>query len=345
MLLIAICCLCVLFICSTGERLSEPERVAQWHRTQSWPPHWNEESDSYRQVMEKREKEIMQLTGADERWENWMQFIQGRMLPKFTEKGFDLVRTPPSVQAKLKAAVENGIRNWDKLPFEQGVGDSIYAFDSPKFVNLGALAWEVIEELKPLHEAWSGLKLRPTSAYGVRLYQNGSTIVMHYDKPQTHVISSIIHIAHQYDDDSEQWPIQIEDHDGNLHSVNLEEGQMLFYESAKCLHGRMKLLRGKYYGSIFVHYQPVEKDVWSYTIDDVINAVPPHWNEGVLENHGSRWAGQAITADSWVVDNAPPRVVGENVPPQNQYEGEDDVYVDFDSAEPVETQQLPDDEL
>jgi hypothetical protein len=53
------------------------------------------------------------------------------------------------------------------------------------------------------------------------------------------VISSIVHIAHEYDDDAEQWPIEIEDHDGKLHSVALEEGQMLFYESASCLHGRL----------------------------------------------------------------------------------------------------------
>jgi hypothetical protein len=88
---------------------------------------------------------------------------------------------------------------------------------------------------------------------------------------RTHVISSIIHIAHQYDDDDKPWPIEIEDHDGNLHAVNLAAGevrpdkwpvtcrynyiQQLFYESAKCLHGRMTEFRGKYYGSLFVHYQ------------------------------------------------------------------------------------------
>lgn len=324
------------FALSYGERLSEPERVELWHKTHTWPPQWNEESEGYRQVMEKREQEIMQLTGADERWENWMQYIQGRMLPKFTEKGFDVIQTPASVHAKLKAAVDEGVRNWDNLPYEQGVGDSIYADDSPKFVHLGPLAWEVIEELKPLHEAWSGLKLRPTSAYGVRLYQNGSTIVMHNDKTQTHVISSIIHIAHQYDDDSHPWPIQMEAHDGSLQSVNLQEGQMLFYESAKCLHGRMHQLRGKYYGSIFIHYEPVDKSVWGFTIEDVINAVPPHWKDGVEEEHGSRWAGQAITTDSWVVDNAPPRVTG-NSPPANQYSNEDqDVYVEYEATETVQ---------
>ena len=87
--------------------------------------------------------------------------------------------------------------------------------NEPKFVDLHGLDWEVIRELKELHEEWSGMKLRETSAYGVRLYQNGSSLVMHHDRISTHVISSIVHIAHQYDNDSVPWPIQIEDHDGN----------------------------------------------------------------------------------------------------------------------------------
>jgi hypothetical protein len=44
----------------------------------------------------------------------------------------------------------------------------------------------------------------------------------------THVISSIVHVAHEYDNDDEPWPIEIEDHDGNLHAVNLEPGQVGF---------------------------------------------------------------------------------------------------------------------
>ena len=42
----------------------------------------------------------------------------------------------------------------------------------------------------------------------------------------THVISSIVHLVHKYANDSEPWPIQIEDHDGRLHEVNLQEGQV-----------------------------------------------------------------------------------------------------------------------
>jgi hypothetical protein len=42
---------------------------------------------------------------------------------------------------------------------------------------------------------------------------------------------------------------------------------MLFYESAKCLHGRMKAFRGDYYGSIFLHYRPVDRGLWSYDVE------------------------------------------------------------------------------
>lgn len=85
--------------------------------------------------------------------------------PPFTEVGFQVVQTPPHIHAKLKAAVDAGVANWDSLPYEHGVGDSIYAYDTPKFVHIHDLAWEVIRELRPLHEAWAGgIQLRPTSA-------------------------------------------------------------------------------------------------------------------------------------------------------------------------------------
>jgi hypothetical protein len=43
----------------------------------------------------------------------------------------------------------------------------------------------------------------------------------------THVISSIVHIAHKYDNESQPWPIQIEDHYGNIESVALEPGEVI----------------------------------------------------------------------------------------------------------------------
>eukprot|EP00595_Chromulina_sp_UTEXLB2642_P001267 CAMPEP_0196764834 /NCGR_PEP_ID=MMETSP1095-20130614/6959_1 /TAXON_ID=96789 ORGANISM="Chromulina nebulosa, Strain UTEXLB2642" /NCGR_SAMPLE_ID=MMETSP1095 /ASSEMBLY_ACC=CAM_ASM_000446 /LENGTH=286 /DNA_ID=CAMNT_0042121413 /DNA_START=259 /DNA_END=1119 /DNA_ORIENTATION=- len=255
-----------------------------------------------------REQEIMNIPGSDERWENWMQFVQAQLVPTFTTQGFDVIHVPKNVYEKLRDAVLTAVEDWDNIPLE-GEVEAIYGDLPPKFVDIGELAWDTIEELKSLHEDWAGgMKLRPTSAYGVRLYQNGSSLAMHNDKIHSHVISSIIHIAHEYDNDDEPWPIQIEDHNGVLHSVALQPGEMLFYESARCLHGRMTELKGKYYGSIFVHYQPVDPRIWSYTVEDVIASVPPHWSENMPDDHGSRWAGQSITTDSRVAAGAPPRI-------------------------------------
>lgn len=148
------------------------------------------------------------------------------MVPKFTHRGFDVVPVPEHVFEKLLKVVEPALEDWDNMALE-GKVDVIYGPLLPKFVNARGVEWEIIEDLKDMHEQWAGgIELRPTSAYGIRFYQNGSSLVMHHDKIHTHVISSIIHIAHEYDNDDEPWPIQIEDHFGNFHSVSLEPGQV-----------------------------------------------------------------------------------------------------------------------
>ena len=123
------------------------------------------------------------------------------------------------------------------------------------------------------------------------------------------MISSIVHIGHEYDDDNKPWPIEIEDHNGQRHAVSLNAGEMLFYESAACLHGRRQRLRGKYYASVFVHYRPVDRSIWDFSVDDIIANVPPFWRDGVLEEHGNRFAGQGLTIDSCITEGAPPRVI------------------------------------
>lgn len=273
----------------------------------------------------------MRIPGSDERWENWVQFAQSRIVPKFTDLGFKVAAVPTHLHQQLAAVVNNAVDNWDSLEEEEGVSDAIYNVQglSPKMVSESAnlALWRrVHEELLPLHEEWSGLRLFPTSIYGVRLYQNTSSLIMHVDKPHSHVISSIVHIAHAYDNDDEPWPIEVEDTEGNLHSVVLEPGQMLFYESAKCVHGRLREFRGKYYGSIFVHYQPVSREIWPFSLLSSIESIPYYWGLGAVDEEGSRWAGQSITVDSRVAANAPPRIV--------QHEREYDEYLaaHFDAA-------------
>jgi len=65
---------------------------------------------------------------------------------------------------------------------------------------------------------------------------------------------------------------------------------------------------------VFVHYQPVDRTIWNYQPDDVIAGVPPFWRKRVVEERGSRFAGQGLTIDSCVTDGAPARVIkGEHV--------------------------------
>ena len=131
-------------------RPTEQERVALWLEKNVWPPNWQEESESYRANKIEREKEIMQIPGADERWENWMQFTQGQMVPKFTQRGFDLIDTPPEVHAKLLNAVQAAIDDIDSIPFEEDT-QAIYGDFPPKFLDITSMAWEVIEELKEVN--------------------------------------------------------------------------------------------------------------------------------------------------------------------------------------------------
>eukprot|EP01038_Epipyxis_sp_PR26KG_P015377 gene15377-20731_t len=280
---------------SVTSRPTEAERVQLWYEEGNvWPPQWQPETDAFKDKMA-------------------LRFICSRLLPRFTEKGFDLIKIPPAVYLKLKNAVDIKLKDWDNQPYENEVADTIYGPVAPKMIDLGGeLDHEVLKELQYLHEEWSNLELIPISTYGVRMYQNGSSMVMHYDKTEFHVISSIVHIAHQYDDDNEPWPIEIEDQNGDLHAVLLEEGEMLFYESAISLHGRRSALKGKYYGSLFLHYKPADKSIWNYTTEDIIAHISPHWGKGILEDHGSRWAGQAITTDSMIAAGAPERYVGVN---------------------------------
>jgi hypothetical protein len=119
----------------------------------------------------------------------------------------------------------------------------------------------VLKELKPFHEAWTGLNLVGNNAYGLRVYRNESYLNMHVDKSETHIISCILHVDHDDDPESEPWPIVIEDFQGNTNEVHLESGDMLFYESSKALHGRPRAFKGKWYSSLFVHYYPQDWDV------------------------------------------------------------------------------------
>jgi hypothetical protein len=161
------------------------------------------------------------------------------------------------VNAKLSASLRDHLATarYEDTPARQI--DVIKGDLRPKFIDQDALNREILLGLQPMFEEWAGVPLKPAIAYGLRVYQNQSSLLMHVDKIEDHVISAILHVGHAYDDDAEPWPLVIESFDGSTHAVNLAPGDLLFYESAKCMHGRPRPFKGKYYSSIFIHYLPV----------------------------------------------------------------------------------------
>ena len=43
----------------------------------------------------------------------------------------------------------------------------------------------------------------------------------------------------------EPWPLEIYDVDGTRHEVLIEPGELVYYESARCIHGRPDPMKGR----------------------------------------------------------------------------------------------------
>jgi len=109
-------------------------------------------------------------------------------------------------------------------------------------------------ELQPLAEDWSNIKLKHSATYGIRRYTNGSWLISHVDRFNTHVISAILNVDQSVDKD---WPLYILDNDGNIHKEFIMPGEMLWYESARAVHGRPDTFVGDHFDNIFIHWAPV----------------------------------------------------------------------------------------
>ena len=112
----------------------------------------------------------------------------------------------------------------------------------------------VEQGLQPLAESWAGVRLKHTYSYGVRRYTNGSWLASHVDRFNTHVISAIINLDQSV---TEPWPLFIKGNEGLAHTVVLAPGEMLWYESARAVHGRPRPLSGEFYDNVFVHFKPI----------------------------------------------------------------------------------------
>jgi hypothetical protein len=260
---------------TASAQLVEDDRLVEYKkRNYTWPMEaYVPNTEGWKRRMDRRLAQVERVQDDDARYNGYMAAMAAAIaMPSFTDSGWGLTRAPPDLIKELQESLHNGLAT---APEESYI-NVIQGGERPLFVHQPKLNQKVLDALKPMHEEWSGVELEGTLSYGLRIYRNNSRLFMHVDKLRTHVISCILHVDHS--EDSEPWPILIEDFQGNTNEVVLEAGDMLFYESSKCIHGRPIPFNGSWYTSLFVHYRPVGWDETTAELETHY-AVPPHWHK------------------------------------------------------------------
>lgn len=175
-----------------------------------------------------------------------MQGLQRKVKRTFTPRGFEIVDIR-SLAPELWGNVDSFFAGSGGVVAPEDYADH-HAYSNWWEAGHGAY-WpcpqrksEWMEQLRPLLEEWSSTPLEAMELYGLRVYHSGAVLNKHVDRSDTHAISVIVNV-HQ-EGISTPWPLQIVDHEGQEHEVILEPGQGVFYESATCMHGRVRPLEG-----------------------------------------------------------------------------------------------------
>jgi prolyl 4-hydroxylase len=179
-------------------------------------------------------------------------------LPKLSTLGFKVEKVPEKTFRLIKEAYDL-LKHTIQEESWPGITNFIYDDNGNAPVEIMSMDTvtrikEIIaEELQPIHENFINYKERitPKYVYGIRSYKRGAMLKPHTDILATHHISSIIIVDKKVDND---WALDIQDHDGNWHKVYAEPGDMILYESATNVHGRIEPFNGEYYRNFFLHY-------------------------------------------------------------------------------------------
>lgn len=192
------------------------------------------------------------------------EYERAKMVTRtFTKLGFNKGRLPPDLFASIEAYYYNNMNHLALEEWHNKGGVHVNWYEVPAYMI--QMPWELKRtwqtRLKELVETWIGnIPLENTDIYGIRQYQDGARLISHVDRINTHAASLIINVAQGKM--REPWYIEIYDHAGRLHEITMNPGDIVYYESASCLHGRMKPLNGSHYVNIFSHYRPVGDSEW-----------------------------------------------------------------------------------
>ena len=246
--------------------------VTSWWRENSWdgagdeklafqPTITEEPQPSKSYIVKASEKKVE--TQVSEKIIIPERYTHKDQIPKFTELGFALQKCPEETWKIISDSYEILKEKTINEEFA-GKEDMIKGGESElmSFDHLPALKNLIHQQLLPIHQEWiGGQNIEPSFIYGIRSYKRGATLTKHVDRVETHHISSIIIVDkdltcgcenRKYGDD---WPLDIQGHDGEWYKVYAEPGDIILYESAICEHGREESFQGTFFRNFYVHYK------------------------------------------------------------------------------------------
>lgn len=186
-----------------------------------------------------------------------------RIKRTFSPLGFKKGKLPKDVFASLGAFYYNNAQNVVREEWKnKGVFVNWWETD----VLFLQIPWHMKQiyqaRLRTMVEEWAGVPVEQTVMYGLRQYTQGARLLTHVDRHATHAVSLIVNVAQG--NLTEPWPVEVLDHADRLHEVLMDPGDVVYYESAKCLHSRNRPLSGPnaYYTNMFTHYKPVQEGSW-----------------------------------------------------------------------------------
>mmetsp|Transcript_30342 Transcript_30342/g.68027 ORF Transcript_30342/g.68027 Transcript_30342/m.68027 type:complete len:465 (+) Transcript_30342:40-1434(+) len=115
----------------------------------------------------------------------------------------------------------------------------------------------IIKEMQQVLQWWTGLRLRHTSTFGVRIYRRDSMLIDHVDRMDTHLASAVLQVHQEVDSDG-GWPLEVLLPSGRVGEVYLQPGEMVLYEGAWLRHGRPMRFKGNEFANVFTHFAPLD---------------------------------------------------------------------------------------
>jgi hypothetical protein len=149
----------------------EERRLEYSKRGHTWPlREYTPNTEGWRQLMDRRFSQIRALPTGDSqgKWDGFIETLNSALtVPNHTEFGWGLTHAAEDLTEDIRQAIYEG------LPTARPEGhiDVIDAPEQPLFIDREDLTRRALHELQPILEAWAGIELIPSIAYGFRLYR------------------------------------------------------------------------------------------------------------------------------------------------------------------------------